>query len=56
MTPEPDLDDPRVFQAVQEYLADLEAGRKPDRAAASELVAACELAAAPELVFESRRS
>src|SRR5262245_59030460 len=33
MTPEPDLDDPRVFQAVQEYLADLEAGCKPDRAA-----------------------
>ena len=33
MTPEPDLDDPRVFQAVQEYLAALETGRKPDRAA-----------------------
>ena len=33
MDPADDLDDPRVFQAVQEYLADLEAGRKPDRAA-----------------------
>jgi serine/threonine protein kinase len=29
--PADDLDDPRVFQAVQEYLAALEAGRKPDR-------------------------
>ena len=31
MDPADDLDDPRVFQAVQEYLAALEAGRKPDR-------------------------
>ncbi|HKB02099.1 MAG TPA: serine/threonine-protein kinase [Gemmataceae bacterium] len=30
---EPDLDDPRVFQAVQEYLAALEAGKRPDRSA-----------------------
>ena len=30
---EPDLDDPRVFQAVQEYMAALQTGRKPDRAA-----------------------
>jgi serine/threonine protein kinase len=30
---EPDLDDPRVFQAVQEYLAVLESGKRPDRAA-----------------------
>jgi hypothetical protein len=29
--PADDLDDPRVFQAVQEYLAALESGRKPDR-------------------------
>ncbi|MSR55652.1 MAG: hypothetical protein EXS09_20570, partial [Gemmataceae bacterium] len=29
---EADLDDPRVFQAVQEYLAALEAGRRPARA------------------------
>jgi len=28
---EADLDDPRVFQAVQEYLAALEAGRRPAR-------------------------
>jgi serine/threonine protein kinase len=30
-TAEPDLDDPRLFQAVQEYMAALESGRKPDR-------------------------
>jgi hypothetical protein len=28
---EADLDDPRVFQAVQEYMAALESGRRPDR-------------------------
>ena len=28
---EPDLDDPRVFQAVQEYMVALEDGHKPDR-------------------------
>src|SRR5438105_9665598 len=28
---DPDLDDPRVFQAVQEYMVALESGRKPDR-------------------------
>ena len=29
--PQPGLDDPRVSQAVEEYLAALDAGRTPDR-------------------------
>ncbi|HEX3152652.1 MAG TPA: serine/threonine-protein kinase [Gemmataceae bacterium] len=33
MNPEPDLDDPRVFQAVQEYMAALEAGKRLDKSA-----------------------
>jgi eukaryotic-like serine/threonine-protein kinase len=33
MSPEPDLDDPRVFQAVQEYMAALETGKRLDKSA-----------------------